>query len=489
MASASAAAQPDVEKMTSETEAYDEGVKQIKAGNMEAAITALSRALELCVEKFGESDPRCAQTYFKYGSALLWKCQDEADAFGGTMIKEAVQAKAVAEILKQQEEGLAQAKAQAAAPAPAKSDDGAGPSEPPASAAARDEAGPSEPVAKAGDAGAAGGENEGSPDEEGSSSDDDDDDDGDDGEGENEGSGEGSAPDDDLTLSWQMLDMARAIWARDEAAHAASLVECHMLLGEQAMERESFGDAAAEFRSALRVAERRFPGNMRMAYSAHFFACSALQYAEELDGALEHAAEALAACEAHRDMLARGEVPKGDEERYAVDGKMKQDLEDLAATLEDLREKVQDIKDHRESRKAALEGDAAPAGAGASPFDKPTLGAGGASGAGPSGVQDLGVIGKTTVVGGKKRINLAAQQEAVPQAALQQALANVTGASAEKVDFSAAGKRALEVGGVAAGAPEAKRARAEGPENEPAGEKEKEKAPAAVPAFLQAYRK
>lgn len=40
------------------------------------------------VEKFGELAPECASAYYKYGCALLYKAQEEADPLGSMPKKE-----------------------------------------------------------------------------------------------------------------------------------------------------------------------------------------------------------------------------------------------------------------------------------------------------------------------------------------------------------------------------------------------------------------
>lgn len=67
-------------KTLEEAEAlFDKGRVALKENDIIQAVDSLSRALEIRVAHFGELAPECATSYFKYGCALLYKAQDEAD--------------------------------------------------------------------------------------------------------------------------------------------------------------------------------------------------------------------------------------------------------------------------------------------------------------------------------------------------------------------------------------------------------------------------
>ena len=78
-------AEVDKVKETTAAEAtalFDRGIAKIKANEMEEAIEALGKCLELRTAVFGEQAVETAQAYHKYGCALFYKAQDENTVFG-----------------------------------------------------------------------------------------------------------------------------------------------------------------------------------------------------------------------------------------------------------------------------------------------------------------------------------------------------------------------------------------------------------------------
>ncbi|KAJ8460041.1 hypothetical protein OPV22_032967 [Ensete ventricosum] len=63
-------------------ELFEKGSKAIEDGDFVEAVDCLSRALEIKVSHFGELSQECASSYYKYGCALLYKAQEEAEPLG-----------------------------------------------------------------------------------------------------------------------------------------------------------------------------------------------------------------------------------------------------------------------------------------------------------------------------------------------------------------------------------------------------------------------
>ncbi|CAL9129850.1 unnamed protein product [Musa textilis] len=63
-------------------ELFEKGSKAIEDGDFVEAVDCLSRALEIKVSHFGELAQECASSYYKYGCALLYKAQEEAEPLG-----------------------------------------------------------------------------------------------------------------------------------------------------------------------------------------------------------------------------------------------------------------------------------------------------------------------------------------------------------------------------------------------------------------------
>ncbi|RZC08911.1 hypothetical protein D0Y65_015572, partial [Glycine soja] len=67
---------------------YVKGNKAIKENDFGEAADNFSRAHEIRVAHYGELAPECVHTYYKYGCALLYKAQEEADPLADVSKKE-----------------------------------------------------------------------------------------------------------------------------------------------------------------------------------------------------------------------------------------------------------------------------------------------------------------------------------------------------------------------------------------------------------------
>ncbi|KAJ6740205.1 NUCLEAR AUTOANTIGENIC SPERM PROTEIN [Salix purpurea] len=63
-------------------ELSEKGSAALKENDFSEAVDCFSRALEIRVLHHGELAPECANAYYQYGRALLYKAQEEADPLG-----------------------------------------------------------------------------------------------------------------------------------------------------------------------------------------------------------------------------------------------------------------------------------------------------------------------------------------------------------------------------------------------------------------------
>eukprot|EP00873_Tetraselmis_striata_P009467 jgi/Tetstr1/429731/TSEL_019624.t1 len=61
------------------------GTAAIKANEIDDAVELFFEVLQARIELYGELGLECAPAYFKYGSCLFYKAQDEADFLGAPM--------------------------------------------------------------------------------------------------------------------------------------------------------------------------------------------------------------------------------------------------------------------------------------------------------------------------------------------------------------------------------------------------------------------
>ncbi|KAL8160441.1 hypothetical protein V2J09_001978 [Rumex salicifolius] len=194
-------------------ELMERGVKASKDQDYAEAVDCFSRALEIRVARYGELSPECVNAFYKYGCALLYKAQEEADPLGAMPKKDA---KSVHDSDKDGSIKNAAAGETSAASA--------------SNTAVQEKALNEE---------ASNGQDEA---DEGEESDDND-------------LGEGDEDESDLDLAWKMLDLARAI-AEKDPRDTLEKVDILSALAEVAMEREDLETSLSDYHKALAILER-----------------------------------------------------------------------------------------------------------------------------------------------------------------------------------------------------------------------------------------
>ncbi|PSC74146.1 TPR domain containing [Micractinium conductrix] len=360
---------------------FERGIQCIRTNDLDTAVKLFAEVLKVRAEHYGELAPECAPAYFRYGSTLLYQAQDSGDVFGGGV----------------QEEEEEEAPEPPAAGNKENGGKGKAPAEPAGHDAQEEEE-------------------------------------------EGEESSEGGT---DLQLAWENLETAKVIWQRqaaeakaagDDKAFAQQLADVHGLLGDVAMESDDFVTALAELDAALAYLQSFVEEDDRRIAEVQYKRCCALQFAEDVEGALVAVQAAVACLAKRRESLLRklaapGEGEEADKERE----QLQSESEDVAAVQEDLKEKVAELEeliaqnaDTKSMIRGAMAQLAAVAGGGGGaqqaqqqPAAAPapaeeTIGFGApgaapAGGAAPALVKNLGVVGR-----GTKRINLQPVQTNVP---------------------------------------------------------------------------
>ncbi|GAB2223998.1 hypothetical protein Droror1_Dr00004743 [Drosera rotundifolia] len=240
------------------------GSVAVKEGDFGEATDCFSRALEIRVAHYGELAPECVNAYYKYGSALLYKAQEEADPFGAMPKKDTVAEvdpdKGISVESDAREESLIGSESSAA-------EQSSGSKQP-------EEAdnGPGEKNEEEGDEG----EDEG----EGSDADD---------------LGEADEDESDLDLAWKMLDLARAI-AEKQSGGTMEKVDILSALAEVALEREDIDTSLSDYLKALSILESLVePDNRRIA-ELNFRICLCLEIGSKAEEAIPYCQKAISVC-------------------------------------------------------------------------------------------------------------------------------------------------------------------------------------------------
>ncbi|BAF20707.1 uncharacterized protein [Oryza sativa Japonica Group] len=384
----------EVKTLERAEELFERGSKAIEEGDFVDAVDCLSRALEIRVAHHGELAPECVSTYFKYGCALLYKAQDEADPLGNvpksSSNKESMKSTT--------------------------NKDDSGSSKTPGS---NTEDAPSTDKADA---------------EEGQNST---------GKGQEEENGDSDKDDDemvgdeddsDLDQAWKMLDIARAIVEKspDDTLEKAKIFSA---LAEVSMEREDIDNSLGDYFKALAILEKLFEPDHRRIIDLNFRICLVYELVSKISDAIPYCAKAISLCKSRiqslkndKDALLAGKddnasAADGGSEKSAPEG----EIEQLSGILSELEKKLEDLEqamstpssvmDEIMKRIASKAGgeqnatDTMPAAASfnsssqmagsSNGFDSSTLSTAATTGSTGSTVTDLGVVGR-----GIKRANI-----------------------------------------------------------------------------------
>lgn len=300
-------------------ELFDRGSKAIEDEDFVDAVDCLSRALEIRASHYGELAPECASTYFKYGCALLYKAQEESDVLGNVP-KSLPNEDSVKSTATKDDSGTSKV-----------------------SGTDAEDAASSEKV-DAEEGQNSNGKNQ----ENGNGEVEKDDDDVDDDEKM------GDEEDNDLDLSWKMLDIARAIVEKSQD-NTMEKVKIYSALAEVATEREDMDNSLSDYMKALSMLEHLVEPDHRRVVELNFRICLVYELVSKIGEAISYCAKAISLCKSRiqslkssKDALLAGidgdasaAEAEGGSEKSAVE----KELEQLTSILPDLEKKLEDLSE------------------------------------------------------------------------------------------------------------------------------------------------
>ncbi|ORY22573.1 hypothetical protein BCR39DRAFT_551318 [Naematelia encephala] len=293
-----------------------EGKKAIALKQWEEGVSKYADALELMQQLVGDSDPQMAPLLLSYGKALF----ELAFSQQGVMGKE--------EVDKQTEETVRQAVIDDTGASSSKivfsadtvpDDDDAEDAED-----AQDARGDTTQDA-GGDTTAAGGQ----------------------GGGEEEV----DEPEDDYNAAWEVLDVARTIYAKilegvpdgEKTEERLCLAECYLSLGDVSCETENFPQAVQDYTSALDIKSAILPPSSRALASVHYQLATVLEFTpDRRSDALSHVEKALSGFRARLSALQSPESSSTVGEMAGKD--IAQEIKDVQALIGDLEVKIDELK-------------------------------------------------------------------------------------------------------------------------------------------------
>ncbi|GLJ30740.1 hypothetical protein SUGI_0609190 [Cryptomeria japonica] len=383
---------------------FDKGCIALKENDIIQAVDSLSRALEIRVAHFGELAPECATSYFKYGCALLYKAQDEADPLNASvaLAKKAQTASKNAADGATGKNGETESPKGLASEMPVPSVTDAKEKAP-----ASDNNG-KEPITDE--------NNDGEEESEGEESDDED-------AGEACGEEVDDEEESDLDLAWKNLEAARVILDKQE--DTIEKVDVISALGDVSLEREDFSTSADDYLRALSILEKMDEAQSRHIAELCFKICLALQMENKIPEALSYCQRALSICtscmQTLTDKVETSKLEMASKDAQTSNGSAgiqnnvepieskEEDIKMFKGLMADLSEKVEDLKqmmtepplseamrfindkiDAEDKFQFALSGGSSKEANVSTGFDQPTLANGPSNGT----VTHLGVVGR-----------------------------------------------------------------------------------------------
>uniref|UniRef100_G3UV11 Nuclear autoantigenic sperm protein n=1 Tax=Meleagris gallopavo TaxID=9103 RepID=G3UV11_MELGA len=265
-------------------------------GNIPAAVNAFQEAASLLGKKYGETADECAEAFFYYGKSLLELARMENGVLGNAL--EGVQV---------EEEGE---KAE---------DDSA--------LLAVDETEESEEEDKENDKAEDDKENELAVEDK---------------ESEEEEIG-------NLELAWDMLELAKVIYKRQETKEAQlHAAQAHLKLGEVSIESENYVQAIEEFQACLALQQKYLEAHDRLLAESHYQLALAYHYNSQFDEAVQQFGKSVEVIDKRMAMLT--ERIKKAESGSPEDEK---EIEELKGLLPEIKEKIEDSKESQKSARVA----------------------------------------------------------------------------------------------------------------------------------------
>lgn len=150
----------------------------------------------------------------------------------------------------------------------------------------------------------------------------------------------------DLQVAWEVLELAKMVFAKRGEAGQKLLAETHRMLGEVAMESDNPQGAIIDLEAALNLLQKMEPDEPRAIAEIHYQLGLAHSLLNEFDASIEQFKEATSLLEGRIKQLEELKEPpaKSDAPFYSVAGEIK----DLKELLPAIQEKIADMKDFKE---------------------------------------------------------------------------------------------------------------------------------------------
>ncbi|XP_012816687.2 nuclear autoantigenic sperm protein isoform X1 [Xenopus tropicalis] len=267
------------------------GQKHLVMKDVRSAVTSFQEASSLLAKKYGETADECADAFYSYGMSLLELARMENGVLGNAL------------------EGM-----------PEDEEDG-------------EKEDPNIPSAD-------------NLDEEGEDSEENDE-----GTEENEGTEEKETEEEDvgnLQLAWEMLDLCKLIFKRQQSKEAQlKAAQAHLKLGEVSVESENYSQAVEDFLACLNIQKEHLEEHDRLLAETNYHLGLAYQYSSKHEDAISHFTQSVGVIEKRMGVLTKQlETSVGEPDE------VKKEMDELKDLLPDIKEKIEDSKEAQKNATA-----------------------------------------------------------------------------------------------------------------------------------------
>ncbi|XP_061200906.1 nuclear autoantigenic sperm protein isoform X2 [Neopsephotus bourkii] len=152
-----------------------------------------------------------------------------------------------------------------------------------------------------------------------------------------------------LELAWDMLELAKVIYKRQETKEAQlHAAQAHLKLGEVSIESENYTQAIEEFQACLALQQKYLEAHDRLLAESHYQLALAYHYNSQFDEAVLQFGKSMEVIDKRLAMLterikkAEGGAPEDEKE-----------IEELKGLLPEIKEKIEDSKESQKSARVA----------------------------------------------------------------------------------------------------------------------------------------
>ncbi|XP_049630794.1 nuclear autoantigenic sperm protein isoform X1 [Suncus etruscus] len=152
-----------------------------------------------------------------------------------------------------------------------------------------------------------------------------------------------------LELAWDMLDLAKIIFKRQETKEAQLYAaQAHLKLGEVSVESENYVQAVEEFQACLNLQEQYLEAHDRLLAETHYQLGLAYGYNSQYDEAVAQFSKSIEVIEKRMAVLSEQIKEAG-----GSSTECEKEIEELKELLPEIREKIEDAKESQRSGNVA----------------------------------------------------------------------------------------------------------------------------------------